>query len=545
MNFIYLFFKNTKHYLFIFLIFNLGLNAQNNFTKLDTLRGSITPTRIWWDVNKYTLDIHVNPKIKSIYGNNTIDYTILAPKQILQFELQHPLLIDSVIQNRKKLTYTQKGDSYFVNLIKKQKKNNKEQLTIYYHGQPKIAVNPPWDGGIIWDKDKENHYFIATANQKIGASVWWPCKDHPADEAESMQITVTCPTPLINVSNGKYIGTIINNDNTQSYTWMVTNPINNYGISLNIANYKHFKEIYKGIKGVLDCNYYVLPNNFLKAKVQFKDVSKTLKAFEHWFGPYPFYKDGYKLVEVPYLGMEHQSCIGYGNHYKNGYRGSNMGTSNWAQKFDYIVVHESGHEWFANSISCNDVADLWIHESFTTYAESLFIDYHYGTQAANEYVQGLKSYVKNDSPIIGHHLVHNQGSDDMYFKGSLILHTLRQIVNNDILWRNLFLEMNQKFYHKTVSGAEIIDFINKQTAVDLKQFFYQYLNTTKIPELLLKKEGDFIKYKWNNVVDGFKIPVKIQLNKNTIWITPKINEWQKIKGQLSKFKVDPNFYINY
>ncbi len=531
--------------LFLIIFISFSLQAQN-FTKQDSIRGSITTERAWWDVIKYTLDISVYPQKKEISGSNTITYKVIKAHQMLQFELQAPLVIDSILQNKTALTYTNFGISYFVNLIKKQAKGNQENLTIYYHGKPKEAVKPPWDGGITWEKDKLKNPFIASANQAIGSSIWWPCKDHPADEAASMQITITAPTPLTSVSNGRSTHILENADNTTSYTWEVNNPINDYAISLNIANYTHFNEIYKGLNGELDCDYYVLPSNLLKAKTQFKDVAKTLKAFEYWFGAYPFYKDGYKLVEVPYLGMEHQSCIGYGNQYKKGYLGKPMGTSPWALSFDYIIVHETGHEWFANSITCKDVADLWIHESFTTYAESLFVDYHYGKQAANEYVQGLKSYVQNNRPIEGMHHVHHHGSTDMYFKGSLMLHTLRQIVNNDEKWRNILQDINKTFYHKTVSGLELIDFINHKTLVDVKPFFEQYLNTTNIPELILKQEGDTIYYKWNKeIVDHFNIPVKIYLDTKTVWIRPKIKKWQKLKGKFSKFKVDANFYINY
>lgn len=526
-----------------FLFFTCLLQAQN-FSKQDSLRGSITPTREWFDVTKYTLNVNVFPKTKSISGNNTITYKVLKPYQTLQFELQHPLVIDSIIQNKTALTYTSIGISHFVKLTKKQHTDQTEQLTIYYHGKPKEAVKPPWDGGIVWSKDKDKNPFIATANQAIGASIWWPCKDHPADEANAMEITVTCPSNLKNISNGTCTNVIIHDNNTTSYTWKVTNPINNYGISLNIANYAHFKEIYKGINGNLNCNYYVLPNNLKKAKIQFKDVAKTLKAFEYWLGPYPFYEDGYKLVEVPYLGMEHQSCIGYGNEYKKGYLGEPMGTSPWGLYFDYIIVHETGHEWFANSITCKDVADLWIHESFTTYAESLFLDYHYGTKVANEYVQGIKSYVENKKSVMGVHHVHNHGSTDMYYKGSLMLHTLRQIVNNDEDWRKLLLDINKTFYHKTVSGTELIAFINQKTKVDVIPFFKQYLNTLQIPELTLKQENNTIHYKWSHVVDGFNIPVKVYLNKKELWLTPTQNSWQDIKGIAKYIKIDKNFYVD-
>ncbi|MGY5354401.1 M1 family metallopeptidase [Wenyingzhuangia sp. IMCC45467] len=517
---------------------------KTTFTKQDSLRGSITPERIWWDVQNYTLDVRIFPKTKSIKGSNTITYKVLKKHQTLQIELQTPLLIDSVIQNHTKLKYKKNGFSYFIKLTKQQKVNAYEKITIYYHGTPKEAVKAPWDGGIVWSKDKNGNDFIASANQSIGASVWWPCKDHPADEAENMQITVTCPDSLMDVSNGKNIKIQQNKDNTTSYTWKVTNPINNYGISLNIAKYAHFSEIYKGKKGNLDCNYYVLPNNLKKAKEHFKDVPKMLAAFEYWFGPYPFYEDGYKLVETPYLGMEHQSCVAYGNQYLKGYLGYPMGTSTWGSKFDFIIIHESGHEWFANNITCKDVADLWIHEAFTSYSETLFVDYHYGTKAGNEYAQGQRSLVKNDIPIIGVYNVHHEGSADMYPKGHLMLHTLRQIINNDKKWRSILTGINQEFYHQTVTGTQIINYINKQSKLDLTSFFNQYLTTTKIPTLLIEIKNNCIYYAWENVVDDFNMPIKVYINGKEKWIIPNEYQWKKINGKNLQFKVDPNFYIN-
>lgn len=534
----------NKSLIFIFFLSLLNLKAQTHFTQQDSLRGSITPERAWWDVTKNTLDVTIFPNNKSISGSNTITYKVIQSYQTLQLELQAPLVIDSILQDKKTLKYNQKGYSYFVDLQKKQIPNALENLTIFYHGKPQEAKKAPWDGGLVWQKDPKGSHFIASANQQIGASVWWPCKDHPADEMESAKITITCPNPLMNVSNGRSTSIHKNNNNTTSYTWEVTNPINNYGISINIANYANFSETYKGLKGDLDCNYFVLKENVNKAKKQFKDVPKMLTAFEYWFGPYPFYKDSYKMVETPYLGMEHQSCVAYGNNYENGYLGKPMGDSKWGSKFDFIIIHESGHEWFANSISCQDVADMWIHEAFTTYSESLFLDYHYGTQAANEYVQGIKSLVRNDKPIIGAYNVHNHGSSDMYFKGSLMLHTLRQIVNDDDKWRNILLGINKTFYHKAITGQQMIDYINQQIEkVDLEGFFDQYLKTTKIPQLSVKQVKGNIYYKWTNVVANFNIPIKIYLNEKENWLQPKAKNWKKIKGNLNDLKVDKNFYV--
>lgn len=531
-----------KNFFFFFLFLAASI-TQAQFTEQDSLKGAITTERAWWDVQKYTLNISVFPETKTIKGSNCINYKVLTPYKTLQLELQPPLVIDSIVQERQQLTYTTKGYSYFINLKKEQQIDCLEQVTVYYHGKPKEAIHAPWDGGFVWKKDQKNQPFIATANQSIGPSIWWPCKDHPYDEAETAEITVTCPSYLMDVSNGRNIKTVKNSNQTTSYTWEVNNPINSYGLAINIADYAHFDEIYKGINGDLSCNYYVLKENLSIAKTHFKEVPKTLEALEYWLGPYPFYKDGYKLVETPYLGMEHQSCVAYGNKYLKGYLGKSMGTSGWAKKFDFIILHETGHEWFANSITCKDVADMWIHEAFTSYAESLFLDYHYGTQAANEYVQGIQVRVLNDKPILGVFNVNYEGSSDMYFKGSLLLHTLRQIINDDILWRKMLLGLNQTFYHKIVTGKQVINYLNTFTKIDLIPFFEQYLNTVQIPELVVQQKGKYIAYQWNHVVAHFNIPLKVWINGKPQWIHPEKDTWKKRKGTLKDFSVDPNFYV--
>jgi len=368
--------NNWIFFLLISLIFNLGYSQK--FTRSDSLKGSITKERIWWDLQHYVLKVNIDPINQTINGSNTIQYKVIKPSQILQLDLQNPMRIIKIVQNGKELKFTSEGNAHFIQLTKKQVPGKLESLTVYFNGRPKIAKNPPWDGGFTWQKDKNKNHFIANSNQGIGASIWWPCKDHPYDEPDKgVNISVTTPKNLMDVSNGRFIGAIDNKNGTKTYQWQVVNPINSYAINTNIADYVHFSEVFKGEKGDLDCNYYVLSYNLEKAKKQFKQVSKMLEAFEHWFGPYPFYEDGYKLVEVPYLGMEHQSSVTYGNNFKNGYLGRDLSNTGWGLKFDFIIIHESGHEWFANSITNKDVADMWIHEGFTTYSEVLYLDYHF------------------------------------------------------------------------------------------------------------------------------------------------------------------------
>jgi len=519
------------------------LSAKKNFSKQDTLRGSITPERIWWDLNYYHLSIEVTPENKSISGTNTIRYKVLDEKQILQIDLQPPLKINKITQDGVALKFTSKINAHFVTLNKKQKKGTYNTLIVHYSGKPKAAKNAPWDGGFSWKKDTNNKYFIATSCQGLGASVWWPNKDHMYDEVDSMAISVKVPKGLIGVSNGRLKKI---DAQTNTYHWFVANPINNYGVNVNVGDYVSFSEKYKGEKGILDMNYYVLHDNLEKAKKQFKEAPKMMKAFEHWLGPYPFYEDSFKLVEVPYLGMEHQSSVTYGNKYKNGYLGRDLSGTGWGLKFDFIIVHEAGHEWFANNITNKDIADMWIHESFTAYSESLFLDYYYGTKAANEYIIGARKNILNDKPIIGVYNVNNEGSGDMYYKGANMLHTLRQLIEDDEKWRTILRGLNKNFYHKTVTTNEIETYLSKHTKKDLTAFFNQYLRTTKIPLLEYKIKKKEIKYRYTNNVIDFDMPIRIFVKRKEYWLFPS-SKWNtkklKIKSS-SDIKIDSNFYIN-
>ncbi len=530
--------------IFLLLIITPAFAQVNKFTHQDTLRGSITKERIWWDLKHYDLNIKVNPKTKSISGKNTITYKVLNSYQIMQIELQKPMKITKVTQNNTTLNYKKDGYSYFIELKNKQLIGDKNEVTIFFKGKPKIAVLPPWDGGLTWEKDSNGTDFIATSCQGDGASLWWPCKDHMYDEPDSMNINITTPNNLMDVSNGRLKEVTINNDNTKTYHWVVSNPISNYGVNMNVGDYAHFSEKYKGEKGILDCDYYVLKENLTKAKKQFKQVSKMLEAFEYWFGPYPFYEDSYKLVEVPYLGMEHQSSVTYGNHYQNGYLGRDLSGTGWGLKFDYIIIHESGHEWFANNITYKDIADMWIHESFATYSESLFLDYYYGKNASSDYVIGLRKNIRNDKPIIGSYNVNNSGSGDMYSKGANMLHTLRKLVNNDAKWREVLRGLNKEFYHQTVTTKQIENYLSKHTKIDLSAFFNQYLRDIRIPTLVYKISDNTLTYQWINIVDHFDIPIKVKINDSERWISPT-NNWKELKldSPISAFKIDKNFYV--
>ena len=541
--------KKIIFYFFFFLIsfsqFSQSPLFEHNkkFTRQDSLRGSITKERIWWDLTYYHLDITVNPDDKFINGKNTVQYRVLKPYKILQIDLQNPLKISKVIQNGKELDVVSEGNAHYIHLKDTQKIGEINSLDIYYEGYPKVAKRAPWDGGFSWKRDHNGKHFIATSCQGLGASVWWPNKDHMYDEVDSMAISIRVPKDLMNISNGRLRKIEEHNDETTTYHWFVNNPINNYGVNVNIGDYVYFSEKYNGENGELDMDYYVLRDNLEKAKKQFRDAPKMMKAFEHWFGKYPFYKDGYKLVEVPYLGMEHQSSVTYGNKYQNGYLGRDLSGTGWGLKFDFIIIHESGHEWFANNITYKDAADMWIHESFTAYSENLFLDYYYGKEASAAYVIGTRKSIQNDIPIIGQYHVNNSGSGDMYYKGANMLHTIRTLIDNDEKWRKILRGLNTKFYHKTVTTQEVEKYINQQSNIDLTKVFDQYLRTIKIPVFEYTIKNKKLTYRWNNIVNGFNMPVNILIDGTLKQLKPTEN-WQSQIINSEIIKVDTNFYVN-
>jgi len=544
--------KNYLHFICCSLLLSNFINAQGLlgnkqeiFTRQDSLRGSITKERAWWDLKNYHLDIKVNPADSTISGSNTIRYQVLNSYNRMQIDLQEPLKITKVTQDGKELKYLRDGNVFYIDLLAKQNVGDLKEVIVFYNGKPKIAVNPPWDGGITWSKDTNGKPFIASTCQGLGASAWWPNKDHMYDEVEDMLISVNVPKDLTDVSNGRLRSVVDMKDGTRTFNWYVSNPINNYGVNINIGDYVSFSEVFKGEKGDLDCDYYVLLVNLEKAKLHFKQVPQMLKAFEYWFGPYPFYEDSYKLVEAPYLGMEHQSSVTYGNDYGNGYRGGDLSDTGWGLKFDYIIIHESGHEWFANNITYKDIADMWIHEGFTSYSECLFVDYYYGKDAGSEYARGLRNRINNKKTIIGRYDVNKEGSGDMYPKGANMLHTLRQIVNDDEKWRTILRGLNSTFYYQTVTTKQIEDFLSTTIGLDLAPFFNQYLRDIRIPTFEYQCKDNNLSYRWTNCVPGFSIPVKVNINGKEQWLKPRA-EWTNLPqtAKVLQIEVDKDFYVN-
>jgi aminopeptidase N len=518
------------------------LNKKEEFTSQDSLRGSITPERAWWDVVSYSIRVTPDFFNKQIEGQNEIRFKVLRPGKVMQIDLQQPMNVKNVFWNNHDLPFRRVGNVFYITFPNQVNPGSTEQITIVFNGKPVVAQNPPWDGGWIFTRDQHGRPWMSVACQGLGASVWYPCKDHQSDEPDSASISVIVPDTLVAVANGQLVGKKSNSLGTTTYTWTVTNPINNYNIVPYIGKYINWTETYQGEKGNLACSYWVLDYNEQKAKRQFQQGAQTLKALEHWFGPYPFYEDGYKLVEAPHLGMEHQSAVAYGNLYRNGYKGQDLSGTGWGLKWDYIIVHESGHEWFGNNITSKDIADMWVHEGFTDYSETLFTEYYYGKEAGNTYVQGLRKNILNDRPLIGKYGVNQEGSGDMYYKGANLVHTIRQIIHNDEKFRNILRGLNREFYHQTVTTKQIESYISMQSGKDLSKVFDQYLRTIQIPVLELKIQGTSIKYKWSNCIPGFNMPVKLTNNQ---WLSPTI-EWQEMKmekGSAKGVTADKNFYI--
>lgn len=485
--------------------------SPEKFTKTDSLKGSNTQFRNFWDVKKYDIVLEADFDKKSIKGSNKISIEIDkdVKNPTFQIDLQNPMKADKITASFPITSKKVDGDFIFISSKKNFKKGETYTIDIDYSGNPLIAKHAPWDGGWIFTKDKNGNPWMTAADEGIGASIWLPVKDIWSDEPDNgITFKIITPNDLVGVANGRLIKQE-NLGNKKAWTWEVKNPINDYSIIPSIGKYVNFKDTFDGEKGKLDLDYWVLDYNLDKAKKQFEQVQAMMKAFEHWFGPYPFYKDSYKLVESPHLGMEHQSNVAYGNKYQNGYLGRDLSGTGIGLKWDYIIIHETGHEWFANNITAKDQADMWIHESFTTYSETLFVDHLFGKADGNQYLQGIRKNIQNDKPIIGTYGVRNEGSGDMYPKGANMLHTIRQVINNDEKFRQILRGLNTDFYHQTVTTEQIEKYFSEKSGIDLSSIFTQYLRTIKIPTLEYKQTGNQLTYKWTNVIPDLKLPIRL------------------------------------
>ena len=508
----------------------------------ETAPGSIRQEQKWWNLLYYKIDITPDYGRKYITGTNSITFSALQSDTILQIDLQDPMRITSVRWKDKSLVFKHnKEDTYLVIFPTVIKAGEKQTISIHFEGEPKESLKPPYDNGWIWAKDLNGRPFISVACEGSGASIWLPCKDVLYDEPDNgVSFSITVPDTLTAVANGRLKKKITSKQGTTTFTWKVVNPINNYEIIPYIGKYVSWHENYAGLKGKLDCDYWVLDYNLTKAKSHFKQTDTMLRAFEYWVGPYPFYEDSYKLVEAPMSGMEHQSALAYGNGFQNGLRGKDIiSGSGWGLKFDFVLVHESGHEWFGNSITASTSGDSWIHEGFTKYLETLYTSYVFGIEAGNDYVVGTWKRIKNDEPVLG------TNTSDQYYKGSAMLHMIRQIIG-DTLFKEVLTGLSKEFYHQTVNTNEILNFFNRYTKKDFTKIFDQYLKTIQIPTLSYSFQDSILKYRWENCIKDFSMPVRITFDgKNYQFIFPS-TQWQtsKVSTTSSKgFYVDRNFYI--
>lgn len=534
-------FRSMKKIILLLLLVNV-LSAQETTTRKDSLKGGLRFERSCYDVLRYDLNIKINPDEKSIVGYNEITFKVLLNSPKIQLDLFEKMQIDSIVLNSKKLNYKREFDAVFINFYEALTKDSVQKIRFYYSGKPLIAKKAPWDGGFVFKKDSNNKDFIGVAVQGTGASLWFPCKDSQSDEPDfGATIKVAVPNGLMNISNGRLIG---NQDLKNGYTrwdWEVKNPINSYDITVNIGDYIHFGENYKG----LDLDFYALRENEAKAKTQFEEVKPMMDCFQSKFGDYPFKEDGYKLVETSYLGMEHQSAVAYGNKYKKGYLGRDLSDTGIGLLFDYIIIHESGHEWFGNSITSKDIADMWIHEGFTCYSESVYLECQYGLEKAQIYINGLKKNIRNNEPIIGQYGVNNEGSGDMYYKGALMLNTIRHIINNDEKWWKIILDYSNNFKYKIIDTETVIDYFNEQSGIDLTTVFNQYLRFATIPALDMKIENNFLSYRWKAFEPNFTMPIDITIQGKKIRIQPT-RTWTKSKlnvKSLSEIEILKNDFL--
>ncbi len=530
----------TNRSIIFILWYLLIANTTFAFSRQDSLRGSNGSGRSWWDVQHYELQINFDTTNKSILGKNIITLLVTdTPLNKLQLDLQVPMMLDSIKYGALSLPFAREGHVWWVNTnLMFWQKGETHQLQVFYHGKPTIAKLPPWNGGFIWEEDSEGNPWYSVACQGLGASSWWPCKDYQGDEPDSgMVIKLNVPNGLKAISNGRLITTEDAGSNNTFWHWQVTNPINTYNATFYIGNYASWTDTLMGEKGKLDITYHVLKQNEAKARKHFKVTKDMLHCFEYWMGPYPFYEDGYQLVEAPHLGMEHQSAIAYGNEYKMGYRGNDRSGTGVGTLFDFIIIHESGHEWFGNNITAQDITDNWIHEGFTTYTEALFAECAVGKEKAFRYTRGEWKNIRNDIPVCGAYGVHDHGSSDQYDKGSAIVHMIRMMIDDDEQFRQLLRGLNKDFYHQMVTSKTIEQYIMDKTGLELTAFFEQYLRTTNIPVLEWYIKDKELHYRFTNVVEGFSLPIKIWTKKISKQLTVT-NSWQSTRWKNGGYNVN-------
>lgn len=550
--------KNTKmkkiFFALVFTSFSLSSFAQDmlgsneNSERAKSLRGALTDLKTCYDINYYHLDVKIDIDNKFVSGSNLFAFTATQDFETLQFDLFENLNVEKVVYKGKELPFTREFAAVFVKFPKVEK-GSKENFTVFYNGNPKVAKNAPWDGGFIFKKDKAGNPFVSVACQGLGASVWWPNKDHQSDEVDSMLVSISIKSDLDVIGNGRFRGKSIAADGYIKHDWFVSNPINNYNVAFYIGKYAHWTDLYQGEAGPLTLDFYALKQDSAKAKPHWDaDVKPMLKAFEHWFGPYPWYKDGYKLVQAPHLGMEHQSAIAYGNQFTKGYLGRDLSGAGPGLAWDVIIVHESGHEWFGNSLTTKDIADMWVHEGFTIYSEALFIQSTQNKKNAEDYIIGLRKLIKNEQPMIAQYNSNTESDGDIYYKGANLIHTLRQLIDDDEKFRQILRGLNKTFYHQTITSADVEAYITTQSGLKLAKVFDQYLHHANLPILAYKIKKGQLHYKWMADVKGFDMPLKVSLKAGTYHLIHPTEEWKTLTIDSSitteNFSVERNFYVH-
>jgi aminopeptidase N len=510
-------------------------------TRADILRGEYGRYRANNDLLSYHLDIRVDPARKFITGKNAIRFKMLKDDNRVQLDLHEALAVDKIVMGDTLLKYERDSGAVHVDFPETLRAGRVYTIDFYYSGSP---VEQGRFGAITFRKDPSGHPWINTACEGVGASVWWPNKDQWKDEVEDMRLSVSIPNDLVDVSNGKFEGKKDLADGYTRWDWHIQYPINNYDVSLNIGNYQHFSDRV----GDLPLDFYALPEHLDQARKQFVQAKGMIEAFTHYFGEYPFQRDGYKLIEAPYSGMEHQSAVTYGNHFANGYLERDWTGAGISPRFDFIIIHESAHEWFGNSVTAADRSDMWIHEGWATYLEALYVEYMWGKDDAIKYLNGYKSKVRNRQPILAERSLNRTPPQDQYFKGALFLNTLRSVVNDDKKWWELLRGFYQRFKYQTILTEEVVAYFNQHSGLSLTPIFDEYLKHADLPSLELKfdEAQGTVSYRWKASEVGFAMPVRVGSKEAWQVIRPS-SEWQTVKASLPKeqFEVATDlYYIN-
>lgn len=525
----------------------LGINLKHKtpgratkyptFSEKDSLRGALSELRSNYDVKHYDLHIDFDLKNKSIEGMVTVKFEAVNDLNIIQMDLHKDLKISSIECDGQQLALERKFNSIFIDFKREIKANEEVSFSIKYAGTPMKAKKPPWEGGFVWDKE-DGKPWVGVACEKLGAHVWWPVKDHLSDEPDSMDLHYTIPKGLFCVANGTLISQETKDEKT-TFHWKVSNPINSYNVTFYIGDFVKVEQPYNGLDGMHILEYYVLPKDKQRAERHFYQTADILRFFEETFGVYPWWNDGFKLVSSPYEGMEHQSAIAYGNGFEKNKLLSN---------YDYIILHEAAHEWWGNSITVSDFADIWIQEGFATYSEALYIEHADGKAAYDRYLWFYAIFIRNKAPMVGPKEVNywEYKDGDPYMKGALTLHSLRNTLDDDSLFFSILRGFYQENAKQIVSSDEFVEYAQKISGQDLTWFFDQYLHRREAPKFLYyieTKNGiKELNYKWTDVVEGFKMPVRVSINGEFVELEPTTNKQiHKFPDQNSDFFVDNNF----